>query len=200
LGAREPGVHVGWKTQSQERHLGRGWATDADDRGAWWQQWGAKMARRRALHLEDKVGSPKDRRIAQHCGALFAAKMHETKVDIAIKMKHMKARKAAAAAKAAAEAAAAKGEAPAAAQAAPVDAPKAAAAAPLPAAAAATQQKAAVMQAKKAAAGPWWKRKHFGFKKAEHMKRPIKGALPVFDPKAAAKAKDMAYYKKVGLV
>jgi hypothetical protein len=160
------------------------------------------MARRRALHLEDKVGSPKDRRIAQHCGALFAAKMHETKVDIAIKMKHMKARKAAAAAKAAAEAAAAKGEAPAAAQAAPVDAaPKAAAAAPLPAAAAAaTQQKAAVMQAKKAAAGPWWKRKHFGFKKAEHMKRPIKSALPVFDPKAASKAKDMAYYKKVGLV
>lgn len=160
------------------------------------------MARRRALHLEDKVGSPKDRRIAQHCGALFAAKMHQTKVDIAIKMKHMKARKAAAAAKAAAEAAAAKGEAPGSAQAAPVDAaPKAAAAAPLPAAAAAaTQQKAAVMQAKKAAADPWWKRKHFGFKKAEHMKRPIKGALPVFDPKAASKAKDMAYYKKVGLV
>merc|ERR1719197_1938910 len=72
--------------------------------------WGAKMARRRALHLTDKVGTPEDRRIAMHCGKLFAAKMHQTKVDIAIKMRHAKARKAAAAAKAAAEAAAAKGE------------------------------------------------------------------------------------------
>ena len=173
----------------------------ADDRGAW-QQWGAKIARRRALHLEDKVGSPQDRRIAMHCGKLFKAKMHQTKVDIAIKMKHMKARKAAAAAEAAAEAAAAKGEAPATA------APKAAAAVPLPAAAVASaaagaavpQQKKAVMQAKKAAAGPWWKRKHFGFKKSEHMHKPLKHTLPLFDPKAASKTKDMAYFKKVGLV
>ena len=169
-----------------------------------WQQWGAKMARRRALHLEDKVGTPEDRRIAMHCGKLFAAKLHQTKVDIAIKMKHMKARKAAAAAEAAAEAAAAKGEAPATA------APKAAAAVPLPAAAVASaaaraavpQQKQAVMQAKRAAvaAGPWWKRKNFGFKKSMHMKKPMKHTLPLFDPKAASKAKDMAYFKKVGLV
>ena len=169
------------------------------------QAWGKQMMRRRALHLTDKVGTPEDRRIAMHCGKLFSAKMHQAKVDIAIKMRHMKARKAAAAAKAAAEAAA---EAAAKDGAAPVEAaPKAAAAAPLPAAAAAVavaaaavpQQKKAVLQAKKAAAGPWWKNKHFGFKKSMHMKKPMKHTLPIFDPKAAAKAKDMRYFQKVGL-
>lgn len=153
------------------------------------------MARRRALHLTDKVGTPEDRRIAMHCGKLFAAKMHATKVDIAIAAHHKKARKAAAAAKAAAVEAA-NGEAPVAAAA----APQPAAAAVAAVAAAVPMQKKAVMQAKKAAAGPWWKRSHFGFKRGMHMKRPLKHTMPIFDPKAAQKAKDMAYFKKTGLI
>ena len=152
------------------------------------------MARRRALHLTDKVGTPEDRRIAMHCGQLFAAQMHSSKVDIAIARRHAKARKAAKAAKANA-------------------APIAAASAPQPAAAAiaavavavpmqkkAAMQKQAVMQAKKAAAGPWWKESHYGFKKGLHMKRPLKHVMPLFNPKAAQKAKDMAYFKKTGLI
>jgi hypothetical protein len=165
--------------------------------------WGGKMARRRALHLTDKVGTPEDRRIALHCGKLFAAKMHQTKVDIAIKMRHAKARQAAAAAKAAAAAAeAAKGAPPAGAEAAPLQQKAEAKKAPAPEPAAAGKQQKAVMQAKRAAAAamPWWKRKGFGFKKGLHMKKPMKHTLPLFDPKAAQKAKDLAEMKKEGLV
>jgi len=149
--------------------------------------WGKNMAKRRFLHMEDKVGTPKDRRIALHCGALFKSRMSQTKMDIAIKERHIKARKAA-------EKAAADAKAP---QAAAADAKAAA----VEVAAALPEQKQAVMQAKKMVTkAAWWKNPHYGF----HFKKSVAKVAKVQGMKHAAnkdmsKTQDLNAFKKLGL-
>jgi ribosomal protein L12E/L44/L45/RPP1/RPP2 len=107
-----------------------------------------RMARRRALHLTDKAGTPEDRRIAQHCQKIFMARLHHDKVSDLIRKRHMKKAQAVAQAQAQSQAQAHKAPA--------VEAPAA---------------KHAVTQAKRLTKGKappktaWWKNKHFGFNK-----------------------------------
>ena len=141
--------------------------------------WGMRMARRRALHLTDKAGTPEDRRIAQHCQKIFMARLHHDKVSDLIRKRHMKKAQAVAQAQAQSQAQAHKAPA--------VEAPAA---------------KHAVTQAKRLTKGKappktaWWKNKHFGFNKNLHMRKTPKA---VETPAHKAEAQDLAAFEKMGL-